>query len=200
MLEFLKDRVSIIVALIIGTGSGWTMTDFIDAPEIKKRLIAIAIAVSLLFSLLVSFYLKGKNAAARKKTGLRIIWISVAVFLVFTTLFFYTSDKLTVSWGVENNKMEIVDTVIMVKGLYYAEPAKKYIASETSRNHFAPGDDKILEAFDYKIGNIWNNTSITLSRLLILFLYTTMMAGFTSGITALIEILTPKKAVAKPKE
>ena len=202
MLKLIKERIEIVVALIAGTGSGLGLglTDIIEAPEIRKRLIAIAFASSLLFSFLISSYLKRSALKNKVKRAWKIFYFSVAAFLVFAFSFLFFSDRQTVSWKVENDKREVVDTTIMIKGLYYAEPAKRYIAEETKKNHFRPSDEQVLEYFTYETSYVWNRTSITLARLLILLLYILMMAGFVGGITSITEILMIRKRRTKPKD
>ena len=192
MEELIKNRIAIIVSIVIGSGSGFGMAQLIEASEIKTRLVIIAIASSLLISLLVSFYLKHKPKQKKLKAARRIIITAAIFFVLSIAAFFYSYDSLTLSYPLEDNKMKIVDTVIIVKGLYYKEPAKRYIEKTVKQSHIKLEDSQVLEAFNYKIDMIWTNTSITLSKLIILFLYTLLICSLITVVMTVPELIKPE--------
>lgn len=197
MNEKIKNRLEVIISVIVGTGSGFGMAELIDTPELKTRLVIIAIASSLLVSLLVSFYLNNKTRQLKRKAAWRVIIWSISVFILSIGGFFYSHDQLTVSYPVEDNKMNIVDTVKMVKGLYYAEPAKRYIEKVKKESHITLSDKKLLERFAFQTDMIWTNKSRTFSKLIILFLYTFLICSFIAGITAFSEVISTNKKTPK---
>ena len=69
MNEKIKNRLEVITSIIVGTGSGFGMAELIDTPELKTRLVVIAIAASLLVSLLVSFYLNNRSKRLKRKAA-----------------------------------------------------------------------------------------------------------------------------------
>jgi hypothetical protein len=192
--KFIKDRLSTIIALVVGTGSGWGFTEIITAPELKTWLITISIAVSFLLSLIISLSLMGRIPVERRKKIIRKTIAVFSAFILCIILFFIFYSKYTITIPLVNIKGEISDTNI-VKGLFYTPGAKNYRDAErnNSENKLYPTDDSLLDNFTYDIQKVWSDSSRTYARLLLLFLYTLMIGFFIAGVTLTTEVITHNK-------
>lgn len=194
MLDFLKERLSVICALVSGTGGGWCMSAVISAPELTNRLVTISIAVSLLLSILISVSLKGRlrTVPGFRTQAIRKGYFILAGFIFSVIVFFIVSDNYTV--GIPQiNVQGRIDTLTIVKGLYYTSAANAYSAKLLKQNHKAPDDKQLLNDYAYEITKIWDERSLSLSRLLLLLLYSAMIALLTAGVTYGTEILQSDK-------
>lgn len=192
MLKLIKDRIAVIVALVAGTGSGFTMTSFVTAPELKDRLIPIAMAVSLLLSFIISFSIGKQRVTIKFKEKMvrRLVWV-FAGFLIFIAVFFFMYDRLTVSIPVlgGDGKTISVDNQVVVKGYSYTPEAVTYRDAIFKKNHLYPEEPAMLADFGYKIPTIYTETSRSLAGISLLFLYAAMIAFFTGGVTLVTELI-----------
>lgn len=190
----IKERLSTIVALVLGTGSGWGFTEIITAPELKTWMITISVAVSFLLSLIISLSLMGTMPLAkRKKMAVKGVFLLIG-FMAFIAIFFILYNKYTVTipWTAKNG--EIGDTVI-VKGLSYTPVAKSYRDSLQKKDQYGnyPADETLLEDSTYDIKKVWSDGSRIYARLMLLFLYTIMTCFFIAGVTLIAEVIVHGK-------
>src|SRR6187551_3665629 len=189
METLIKDRMSTIVALILGSGGGWGLTEIITAPELKTWMITISVAVSFLLSLIISLSLIGRMTAAKRKKMIRKGVFLLIGFVAFIAAFFVLYNNYTIVMPKATQSGEISDTII-VKGLSYTSRAKSYRDSMQKIDQFRnyPSDDILLEDATYDIKKVWSDSSRTNARLMLLFLYTIMVCFFIAGVTLIAEV------------
>ena len=194
METLIKDRMSTIVALILGSGGGWGLTEIITAPELKTWMITISVAVSFLLSLIISLSLIGRMTAAKRKKMIRKGVFLLIGFVAFIAAFFVLYNNYTIVIPKATQSGEISDTII-VKGLSYTSRAKSYRDSmqkiDQFRNYLS--DDLLLEDATYDIKKVWSDSSRTNARLMLLFLYTIMVCFFIAGVTLIAEVFVHSK-------
>ena len=194
METLIKDRMSTIVALILGSGGGWGLTEIITAPELKTWMITISVAVSFLLSLIISLSLIGRMTAAKRKKMIRTGVFLLIGFVAFIAAFFVLYNNYTIVIPKATQSGEISDTII-VKGLSYPSRAKSYRDSMQKIDQFRnyPSDDILLEDATYDIKKVWSDSSRTNARLMLLFLYTIMVCFFIAGVTLIAEVFVYSK-------
>jgi len=194
METLIKDRMSTIVALILGSGGGWGLTEIITAPELKTWMITISVAVSFLLSLIISLSLIGRMTAAKRKKMIRTGVFLLIGFVAFIAAFFVLYNNYTIVIPKATQSGEISDTII-VKGLSYTSRAKSYRDSMQKIDQFRnyPSDDILLEDATYDIKKVWSDSSRTNARLMLLFLYTIMVCFFIAGVTLIAEVFVYSK-------
>jgi hypothetical protein len=194
METLIKDRMSTIVALILGSGGGWGLTEIITAPELKTWMITISVAVSFLLSLIISLSLIGRMTAAKRKKMIRKGVLLLIGFVAFIAAFFVLYNNYTIVIPKATQSGEISDTII-VKGLSYTSRAKSYRDSMQKIDQFRnyPSDDILLEDATYDIKKVWSDSSRTNARLMLLFLYTIMVCFFIAGVTLIAEVFVYSK-------
>ena len=194
METLIKDRISTIVALILGSGGGWGLTEIITAPELKRWMITISVAVSFLLSLIISLSLIGRMTAAKRKKMIRKGVFLLIGFVAFIAAFFVLYNNYTIVIPKATQSGEISDTII-VKGLSYTSRAKSYRDSmqkiDQFRNYLS--DDILLEDATYDIKKVWSDSSRSNARLMLLFLYTIMVCFFIAGVTLIAEVFVHSK-------
>lgn len=185
---------STIVALILGSGGGWGLTEIITAPELKTWMITISVAVSFLLSLIISLSLIGRMTAAKRKKMIRKGVLLLIGFVAFIAAFFVLYNNYTIVIPKATQSGEISDTII-VKGLSYTSRAKSYRDSMQKIDQFRnyPSDDILLEDATYDIKKVWSDSSRTNARLMLLFLYTIMVCFFIAGVTLIAEVFVYSK-------
>jgi len=185
---------STIVALILGSGGGWGLTEIITAPELKTWMITISVAVSFLLSLIISLSLIGRMTAAKRKKMIRTGVFLLIGFVAFIAAFFVLYNNYTIVIPKATQSGEISDTII-VKGLSYTSRAKSYRDSMQKIDQFRnyPSDDILLEDATYDIKKVWSDSSRTNARLMLLFLYTIMVCFFIAGVTLIAEVFVYSK-------
>jgi len=188
MNTIITDRLSTIAALIVGSGSGYGLSQVIDAPELKTWMITISVAVSLLLSLIISLSLMGRMTVAKRDKLTKKGWYVLIGFLAFIAVFFIYYNKYTIKIPWVNQAGQIGDTVI-VKGLKYTTRASIYRDSVKSHDQFGnyPTDDVLLDDATYDIRKVWSDDSRTNARLVLLFLYTIMTCFLIAGVTLIVE-------------
>ncbi len=190
MNTLIKDRLSTIIALVLGTGCGWGFTEVITAPELKTWMITISVAVSFLISLIISLSLMGRMPVLKRKsmTG-KGVYLLIG-FVLFVAVFFILYSKYTITIPFIAKNGDIGDTVI-VKGLSYTPSAKIYRDSLQKKDQFGnyPPDETLLEDATYEIKKVWSDNARTYARLMLLFLYTTMICFFIAGVTLIAEVI-----------
>lgn len=188
--KLIKDRLSTIVALILGTGSGWGFASILTAPELKTWMITIAVAVSLLLSLIISLWLVGTMTDAKRKKMLRDGVFLLIGFLAFIAAFYvlYSKYTVTIPWATQTG--QITDTVI-VKGLTYTPRANDYRDSLQKKDQYKnyPADQTLLDDAAYQIEKVWSDSSRINARLMLLSLYTIMICLFVGGVTLIAEAI-----------
>jgi hypothetical protein len=184
MLQIIKDKLSIIYALVFGTGGGWCMTSIITAPELKQRLITMSVAISLILSIIISVSLKNKLRTIKNYRSqiMRKLYLLLFGFLLSVAIFFIVYDKYTIAIP-EINSQGTVDTIIIVKGLYHTRSAETYADKLLAKDNSYPDDHLLLNDYAYQVNKIWDDNSLSYARLLLLFLYSGMIAFFIGAIT-----------------
>jgi hypothetical protein len=194
MEKLIRDRLSTIVSLILGSGSGWGFTEILTAPELKTWLITISVAVSFLLSLIISLSLVGRITKAKRKKIIKQAIMLFSAFIVAVALFFIIYGKYTVALPAVNDSGQI-DTTIVVKGLFYTPAAKVYRDSERAKSRFKlyPTDEALLEDATFDITKVWSNNARIYARLMLLALYTIMISLFIAGVTLTTEVIVRSK-------
>jgi hypothetical protein len=190
MFEFLKERISIICALAIGTAGGWSMTTLITAPELKPRLVTISFAVALVVSILVSVFFRKKLRTVPgylSKSMRQLTWLLMG-FVLSVCLFFIVYDRLTIDIP-SFESMQKTDTLVVVKGLYHTDRANAYANRQMKKNHQYPTDDLLLNDFGYDLSMVWDNDSRSYARLSLLVLYTLVIALLVAAVSFGAEII-----------
>ena len=188
--KFIRDRLSTIVSLILGTGYGWGFAAILAAPELKTWLITISVAVSFLLSLIISLTLIDKTSKAKRQKIIRRAGILFSAFALAIILFFIFSGKYTIAIPMLN-KNRGIDTTVIVKGLFYTPRAKAYRDTSKAQSQFKeyPSDDVLLDDAGYDIKTVWSDDARTYARLLLLVLYTLMISLFIAGVTLTTEVI-----------
>ena len=195
MIDFLKDRILLFVLVIAGD---WvSLAALIKANEIRHDAITIAIAVSLLpslvISLLVEFFFQQK--LAKKKLILFTAIISLvfwAGFIVFYERFTSINNQYgKISFPVEAESVNAKDSII-VGGCSYTAEAQAEVDSYTSKKRtLAPA--MLFADFNYDVSQIWAEKERDCARSRILNSFAIMLAFLIAGITLACETLIAYK-------
>lgn len=197
MKKLLDERISIIVSMVLGTGTGWSLSGFITAVEIKQWLTGIAIAFSLMVSLIISAYYKSNRRKIRKSKFWRYSVICAAFFIIMLIAFFLSYKIFEVrlfvnSPTIEGNTQTTDSTFI--KGLYYTPDVENVL------KHNRHIDFPVLfEDSGRSIDKMWSTTSRLMAKLIILFSYLFFIASFIATITITTEILKEDTPAAPVK-
>ena len=194
MKKILDERLSIIVSLILGTGTGWSLSGFINAAEIKQWLTGIAIAFSLMVSLIISAYYKSNRRKIRKSKFWRYSLMCTVFFIVMLIAFFISYKTFEVRLFVNSttieNTVQTTDSTF-IKGLYYT-PEVKNVLKQNKHIDFPV----LFEDSGRSIDKMWSTTSRLMAKLIILFSYVFFIASFIATITITTEILKEDKPAA----
>ena len=198
MNKLIDERLSVIVSLALGTGAGWSLSSYIHAVEIKQWLTSIAIAFSLMVSLIVSAYYKSNRRRLSRSKFWRYSVISIAMFVVLLITFFLTYTTLETNLYVNSTsidqKTRTTDS-IFIKGLYYTTTAKNAIKAIKKNDPNGDVDIRVLFSdSNNDINTVWDKDSRTLAKLIILLCYIFFIASFVIAITITTEILKEDKS------
>lgn len=200
MNKLLNERLSVIVSILLGTGAGWRISAYIAAVEIKQWLTSIAIAFSILISLLISAYYKSNRRRIRKPKFWKYSIISTIMFIAMLIAFFTSYNtfetRLFVNTLTIDNRTETIDSVF-IKGLYFTNDAKNEVKKIKQNNPKADIDLRVIFSDSGNdIDNVWSKTSRTIAKIIILLSYIFFIASLVASITITIEILKEDKAKA----
>jgi phosphatidylglycerophosphate synthase len=194
--KLIKDRLSVIVAVVLGSGTGWSLSGFIEVAEIKQWLIGIAIAFSLIISFIISINYKSSRTKLHKQKFRRYASVSAVIFILMMTAFFLSYNgfvvRLPVNVQMLDNSYKTVDSTF-IKGLYFTGEAKNEI-NRLKQNQPSANIDmrQVFRSANNNIDEIWDNTSRTLAKLIVLFSYIFFIAAFTAVITIATEMYQDK--------
>ena len=195
--KLIKDRLSVIVAVVLGSGTGWSLSGFIEVPEIKQWLTGIAIAFSLMISFIISINYKSSRTKLHKTKYRKYAGLGTILFLLMMSAFFVSYNSLTTSQTVNvpvaDTAYRTVHDSVFIKGLYYTPEINNEIIKLKQANHYVTIDETTLfKSANNNINEVWDTTSRTLSKLLILFCYIFFIASFTAVITIATEMYQNK--------
>lgn len=193
MEKIIKEPLAIIVGIVLGSGTGWSLSGFIDAVEIKQWLTAIAIAFSLMISLMISAYYKSNRRKIRKqkfwKYSIACIILFIGMLITFFISYNSLETRLLVNVEQLDSSLKTTDSTF-IKGLYFTPEAKNEIAAIRRTNPDATIDlKKIFKDSGSNIEQVWSNTSRILAKLVILLSYVFFIASLTSAITITTELI-----------
>ena len=195
MIDFLKNRVLLFVLIIAGD---WvSLSALIKADEIRHDAITIAIAVSLLpsliISLLVEFFFQQKLAKNK------LIWSTAIISLVFWIgfIFFYISftsinnqyGKISFSGGRETFNAK--DSIIVGGCSYTVEAQAEVDNYALKKRTLTPA--MLFADFNYDVSQIWTEKERDCARNKILNSFAIMLALLIAGITLTCETLIAYK-------
>ncbi len=200
MVDFLKDRILLFILVIAGD---WiSLAAFIKADEIRQDAITIAVAVSLLPSLIISLVV---NYLFQPKVSKRNFVISAAVisFVLWIGFIFsyFNFSTLNNEYGkVPFSKNAMVSNSrdsIIVGGCKYTTEAQAEVDDyEARKRTLTPA--QLLEDFNYDISQVWPEKERDCARSKILNSFALMLALLIAGITLTSELLIAnKKKVVK---
>lgn len=202
MIDFLKDRILLFILVIAGD---WvSLSALIKADEIRHDAITIAIAVSLLpsliISLLVEFFFRQK--LAKKK----LVWSTAIISLVFWAAFIFFYARFTsinnqygkISFPLEDKSVTTKDSII-VGGCSYTPEAQAEVDDYASKKRtLTPAT--LFADFNYDISQIWIEKERDCARGKILNAFAIMLAFLIAGITLTCEALIAYKKKPKQKQ
>jgi len=195
MVEFLKDRILLFILVIAGD---WvSLAALIKAAEIKNEAITIAVAVSLLPSLIISlivrFFFQPKISKQNFVIGAIIVsallWIG---FIVCYIQFSRVNNAYgKVAYPINVGEKNARDSII-VGGCNYTNEARAEVDDYASRQRtLTPA--QLFEDFNYDVAQIWSEADRDCARSKILNSFAIMLAFLIAGITLTCEILIAKK-------
>ena len=195
MIDFLKDRILLFVLIIAGD---WvSLSSLIKAVEIRHDAITIAIAVSLLpslvISLLVEFFFRQK--LAKKKLILSTAILSLVFWAAF--IFFYVrftdinNQYGKFSFPVEAESVNAKDSVIVGGCSYTAEAQAELDDYASKKRTLTPA--MLFADFNYDVSQIWTEKERDCARGKILNSFAIMLAFLIAGITLTCETLIAYK-------
>ena len=195
MIDFLKDRILLFVLIIAGD---WvSLSSLIKADEIRHDAITIAIAVSLLpslvISLLVEFFFRKKLAKSK------LIVYTAIISLVFWAGFIFCYGRFTdinnqygkISFPVEAESSNAKDSVIVGGCSYTAEAQAEVDSYASKKRTLTPA--MLFADFNYDVSQIWTEKERDCARGKILNSFAIMLAFFIAGITLTCETLIAYK-------
>jgi hypothetical protein len=197
MIDFLKERILLFVMVIAGD---WvSLSNLIKADEIRHDAITIAIAVSLLpsliISLLIEFYFQQKLSKKKLVAGTTafttIVWIAfIFLYLHFSSI----NDQYgKVPYPTHVSGMNSVDSMI-VGGCHYTPEAQAEVDSYAAKKHTLTPSE-LFEDFNYDVSQIWIQSERDCAKNKILNSFAMMLAFLIIGIT-----LTTETIIALRKE
>ncbi len=195
MIDFLKDRILLFVLVIAGD---WvSLSALIKANEIRHDAITIAIAVSLLpslvISLLVEFFFRQRLAKRKLILFTAIIsllfWVGFIVFYEgFTTI---NNQYGKISFPATAESFNAKDSII-VGGCAYTTEAQAEVDSYASKKRtLTPA--MLFADFNYDVSQIWTEKDRNCARTSILNSFAIMLAFLIAGITLACETLIAYK-------
>ena len=195
MVEFLKNRILLFILVIAGD---WvSLAAFIKAAEIKHEAITIAVAVSLLpslvISLIVRFFFQPKIGKQSFVVGAIIVsallWIGFIVcYIQFSRV---NNGYGKVAYPINVGEKNARDSII-VGGCNYTKEARAEVDDYASRSRtLTPA--QLFEDFNYDIAQIWSEAERDCAKSKILNSFATMLAFLIAGITLTCEILIARK-------
>ncbi|MCW3094104.1 MAG: hypothetical protein JWP81_5173 [Ferruginibacter sp.] len=200
MINFLKDRILLFVLIL--AGDYVSLAGLIKAEEIKANAITIAIAVSILPSLIISLVIKFLFIPNVSKKNFIIISIIVAVLLwigfVFSFLNFNTINNQygKVRYPKNFSMDEPVDSII-VGGCNYTPEANNEVAHFKKMGRTLTSA-QLFDDFNYDVSKIWDENERDCARTKIFISFAWMLFFLITGITLLCEILIlPDKSTFK---
>jgi hypothetical protein len=195
MIDFLKDRILLFVLIIAGD---WvSLSSLIKADEIRHDAITIAIAVSLLpslvISLLVEFFFRKKLAKSK------LILYTAIISLVFWAGFIFCYGRFTdinnqygkISFSVEPESSNAKDSVIVGGCSYTAEAQAEVDSYASKKRTLTPA--MLFADFNYDVSQIWTEKERDCARKKILDSFAIMLAFLIAGITLTCETLIAYK-------
>jgi hypothetical protein len=195
MIDFLKDRILLFVLIIAGD---WvSLSSLIKAGEIRHDAITIAIAVSLLpslvISLLVEFFFRQRLAKTR------LISSAAILSLVFWAGFIFFYGRFTsinnqygkISFPVEAESFNGKDSVIVGGCSYTAEAQAEVDTYASKKRTLTPA--MLFADFNYDVSQIWTEKERDCARGKILNAFAIMLAFLIAGITLTCETLIAYK-------
>jgi hypothetical protein len=203
MLDFLKERI-LLFALVLA-GDWVSLAAFIKADEIRHDAITIAIAVSLIpsliISLIVAYFFKPKRS--KKKFVLAAIIVSILFWSAFILCYLnfsninnkYGKIALPVSESVQHPKDSII-----VGGCHYTIEAQAEVDTYAAK-HRTLTPAVLLADFNYDVSQVWSEAERDCARSKILQAFALMLLFLTAGITLTCEILiSGKKDIVPPAQ
>lgn len=191
MIDFLKNRILLFVLIIAGD---WvSLSALIKADEIRHDAITIAIAVSLLpsliISLLVEFFFREKLAKNK------LILYTAVISLVFWAAFIFFYVRFTdvnnlygkFSFPLEGKSLNAKDSIIVGGCLYTPEAQAEIDFYSSKKRTLTPA--MLFADFNYDVSQIWNENERDCARGKILNAFAIMLAFLIAGITLMGEAL-----------
>jgi len=196
MLDFLKDRILIFILVIAGD---WiSLSAFIKADEIRHDAISIAVAVSLIPSLLISLIVQYFFNPKRGKKKFVLIAAALSVFFWMAFIFCYTRfNTINNKYGkvplpVTENVRQPKDSII-VGGCNYTVEAQAEVDDYEAR-HRTLTPAVLFADFSYDVSQVWPEAERDCARSKILQSFALMLLFLINGITLTCEtILNGKK-------
>ncbi|MEP6466143.1 MAG: hypothetical protein ABJB05_07540 [Parafilimonas sp.] len=189
--KIIKERLSVIVSFVVGGTAGFSLSSFIQAQEIKQWLTGIAIAFSLIVSLIISAWYK--SISGNKKKFVRYAVICAVIFVVMMPAFFvlYNMFETRLPVTVQSRGRNYITTdSVFIRGLYFSGEAKSEIDALKKSNPVAGFQlADLFKDSNYDIDMVWTNTSRILAKLLIIFSYMFFIASLIACITFTTELI-----------
>ena len=197
MLNYLKDRIALIILLI--AGDSISLITFIKAAEIKADCRNLAASISLLLSLVISltlaYFLKPASNKWHK-------WIVAAVCLLCWLGYLWSYDRFStinstygkIPYPSNQTLVNPIDSFI-VGGCAYAPPAKAEVDSMRSQGKML-NYSLLFADFNYDVNMVWTEESRDCARDKILWAFSIMIGLLVAGITITIELLIKKNKAA----
>lgn len=185
MVKLLKYRAYFITVVFGLFGMGLSTLLRID--ELKFLYTSIALLISLVISLMVSFFLKLKR---NTKTKNRLKLISLVLFLFLLTVFFlFIQAYNTRTFSYHDNEASTL--TYYVKGKTLQPMSKQYSQLYLDQKKEYISDEKLVAKFGgpLKADQVWTSDSIKSNRMYLIVTYIIVVLFFVSLVCMLTEIL-----------
>lgn len=199
MLDFIKERIALIMLLI--AGDSISLIIFIKAPEISKECTTLAAAISLLLMLIISLsviYLLGPLAKSKKfmigiVSACLLLWAGFIIyFLQFNTI---NSEYGKIAFPKSASPAGSEDSTI-VGGCAYTPEAQREVDNFNKRGRTLT-PSTLLADFNYDTEKLWTESSRDCARRKIIIAFSIMVAFLVAGITLTYEFITLAKKSSK---
>jgi len=199
MLDFIKERIALIMLLI--AGDSISLIAFIKAPEIRTECTSLAAAISLLMMLIISLsvlYLLAPMADKKKFMAIIVgacllLWVG---FIFFCLRFTHINNSYgKVGYPKSASPAGTQDSVI-VGGCTYTREAENEIKDFDKRGRTLTADD-LLADFNYRADKVWGEDSRNCARNRIIMAFSVMMVFLVAGITLTYEFIALAKKTTK---